>query len=243
MKCDHCGLASWLSLRQIDDGWTCEYCGHKNMTSLHIPDRGDWRFRKSGLLAKDNNQEGAIPVLLSLLVLHRLLHRDGVLRMTSANMIGGVPPCEIDFMVIEHDREKIKWGLGEAKGAGGEFDAKDVENMKAVADKLKTIGAHTYLIFAKTAEAFTQKEMELFEATKKQGYPVILFTNKEIEPYNPYYEGNDREQLPHRYAHSFDEMVRNSDFRYFRPKPVDLRAGKDNELEFGWRTERQAYLS
>jgi hypothetical protein len=98
--------------------------------------------------------------------------------------------------------------------------------MKAVADKLKKIGAHTYLIFAKTAESFTQKEMELFEATKKQGYPVILFTNKEIEPYNPYYEGNDREQLPHRYAHSFDEMVRNSDFRYFRPKPVISTGGE-----------------
>jgi hypothetical protein len=226
LKCDHCGLVSWLSLRQIDDGWTCEYCGHRNMTSLHIRDRGDWRFRKSGLLAKDNNQEGAIPVLLSLLVLHRLLHRDGFLRMTSANMIEGVPPCEVDFMVIEHDRGKIKWGLGEAKSAGGEIDAKDVENMKAVADKLKKIGAHTYLIFAKTAEAFTQKEIELFDATKKQGYPVILFTNKEIEPYNPYYEGNDREQLPHRYAHSFDEMVRNSDFRYFRPKPEISTGGE-----------------
>src|SRR5258708_9612701 len=44
LKCDNCGLASWLSLRQLDD-------------------RGELRFRKSGLLANDNNQEGAIPVL------------------------------------------------------------------------------------------------------------------------------------------------------------------------------------
>lgn len=219
LKCDNCGLTSWLSLRQIDDGWICEYCGHKNMTSLHIRDRGDWRFRKSGLLAKDNNQEGAIPVLLSLLVLNRVLHHDDVLRMTSANVIEGVPPCEIDFMFVEHRRRKIEWALGEAKSDGGEIDAKDVENMKAVADKLKTIGAHTYLIFAKTADSFTQKELDLFAATKKQGYRIILLTNKEIEPYHPYYEGNDAEQLPHRYAHSFDEMVRNSDFLYFKPKP------------------------
>ena len=95
---------------------------------------------------------------------------------------------------------------------------KDVENMKAVAEKLKKSGARIHLIFAKTAESFTQKEIELFEATKKQGYQVILLTNKEIEPYNPYYESDDSQQLPHRYAHSFDDMVRNSDFRYFRPK-------------------------
>jgi hypothetical protein len=92
--------------------------------------------------------------------------------------------------------------------------------MKTVADKLKKIGAHTYLIFAKTAESFTQKELDLFEATKEQGYRIILLTNKEIEPYHPYYESNDREQLPHRYAHSFDEMVRNSGFRYFRTRPA-----------------------
>ncbi len=201
LKCDNCGLASWLSLRQIDD-------------------RGDWRFRKSGLLAKDNNQEGAIPVLLSLLVLHRVLDREGVLRMTSANMIEGVPPCEIDLMVVEHRRGEISWGLGEAKSAGGEIDANDVGNMKSVADKLKKIGAHTYLIFAKTAESFTQKEMELFTATRNEGYLVILFTNKEIEPYDPFHDADEQEQLPHRYVHSFDEMVRNSEFRYLRPKPA-----------------------
>jgi hypothetical protein len=135
-------------------------------------------------------------------------------------MIEGVPPCEIDFMVIEHSRREIEWAIGEAKSAGGEIDTNDIENMKAVADKLKTIGAYVYLIFAKAADSFTQKEIELFEATKKQGYRVILLTNKEIEPYDPYYESNDNEQLPHRYAHSFADMVRNSDFRYFRPKSL-----------------------
>jgi hypothetical protein len=191
---------------------------HRNITSLQIRDRGDWRFRKSGLLAKDNNQEGAIPVLLSLLVLQRVFSRENVLRMTSVKVIEGVPPCEMDFMVIEHRRREIKWALGEAKAAGGEIDAKDVDNMKGVAEQLKKIGAEMYLIFAKTAERFTEKEIALFAATKRDGYPVILLTNKEIEPYNPYYNGNEQEQLPHRYVHSFDDMVRNSEFRYLRPK-------------------------
>src|SRR5262249_4727617 len=51
-KYDSCGLWSRLSLRQVDDRRICEYCGHSNMTSLHVRNRGDWRFRKSGLLAK-----------------------------------------------------------------------------------------------------------------------------------------------------------------------------------------------
>jgi len=147
------GLESWLSLRQIDDDWICEYCGHKNTTSLHIRDRGDWRFRKSGLLAKDNNQEGAIPVLLSQLVLRRLLDREGVLRMTSVKVTGSLPDCEIDFMYVHHRRGKIEWALGEAKSAGGAIEADDVAHMKAVATQLKTIGVTPYLVFAKTADS------------------------------------------------------------------------------------------
>jgi hypothetical protein len=216
LKCDRCGLESWLSLRQIDDDWVCEYCGHKNATSLHIRDRGDWQFRKSGLLAKDNNQEGAIPVLLSLLVLRRILDREGVLLMTSVKVTGSVPDCEIDFMYVHHRHGKIEWALGEAKSAGGEIDADDVAHMKDVATQLKTIGVTPYLIFAKTADLFTPAELDLFKIAKSEGYSVILFTNKEIEPYNPYYDGDDKDQLPHKYANSFDEMVRNSDYRYFR---------------------------
>jgi hypothetical protein len=40
-KCDNCGLTNWLSLRQVDDRWICEYCGHGGITSLHVRDRGD----------------------------------------------------------------------------------------------------------------------------------------------------------------------------------------------------------
>jgi len=60
----------------------------------------------------------------------------------------------------------------------------------------------------------------LFRTAKSEGYSVVLFTNREIEPYNPYYEGDDKDQLPHKYAHSFDEMVRNSDYRYLRATPA-----------------------
>ena len=216
LACDHCGLESWLSLRQIDDDWVCEYCGHKNTTSLHIRNRGDWRFRKSGLLAKDNNQEGAIPVLLSLLVLKRILSHNETLRMTSVKIIDGIPACEIDFMAIHYRGETIECALGEAKSAGGKIEADDVAHMKAVASKLKATGVNPYLVFSKTADSFSPEEIELFKAAKAEGHSVILLTNKEIEPYNPYYESDDKDTIPHKYSHSFDEMVRNAEYRYLR---------------------------
>ena len=117
-KCDNCGLASWLSLRQVDDRWICEYCGFSNTTSLHVRDRGDWMFRKSGLLAKDNNQEGAIPVILALLALGRVLNEDGLLRLASVKVTGSVPDCEIDLIVLYHHDGEISCGIGEAKAAG-----------------------------------------------------------------------------------------------------------------------------
>jgi hypothetical protein len=57
-ECDHCKLYDWFSLREISDFWTCRYCGHENRTSLHLKDRGDWRFRKSGLFARTTTKRG-----------------------------------------------------------------------------------------------------------------------------------------------------------------------------------------
>src|SRR3989338_5678795 len=72
LTCEQCRLKNWLTLKSIDDFWMCEYCGGQNQTSTHLKTRGDWKFRKSGLFAKDNHQEGAIPVLLTLLAIKRI---------------------------------------------------------------------------------------------------------------------------------------------------------------------------
>jgi hypothetical protein len=215
LKCEQCRLESWLSLRQIDDRWTCEYCGFSNITSLHIRDRGDWHFRKSGLLAKDNNQEGAIPVVLSLLTLGRVLGHDGVLRMTSVRVVKGGPDCEIDFIAIRHRHGEIECAIGEAKAAGGTITDDDVSQLKTVAKLLRNAGIEAYLVFSKTADAFTPDELSRMRAAKDQGYGVILLTNQELEPYDPYC---DSEKLPERYAHSLADMAANTEFRYF-PAP------------------------
>jgi hypothetical protein len=220
LLCDHCGLTSWLSLRQIDDDWVCEYCGHVNKTSLHIRDRGDWKFRKSGLLAKDNNQEGAIPVLLSLLTFGRVGHLREGMRMTSVKFTKGVAECEVDFMLLRHKEDRIEWVLGEAKSAGGEINQDDLTHMKAIADALRKVGIRPYLAFSKTADGFTVSELELFRSARRDGYPVILLTNREIEPYYPYMQSADADQLPHKYASTFNHMEANSAYRYLRSGPL-----------------------
>jgi hypothetical protein len=214
-KCDSCGLTSWLSLRQVDDHWICEYCGRSNMTSLHVRNRGDWRFRKSGLLAKDNNQEGAIPVLLTLLALGRVVDGERLLRLTSVNVTKGIPTCEIDFVALHHRGEEISCGIGEAKAAGGFIDANDIANLKCAGDALRKAGIAPYLILSKAADTLRPEELALFKATRAEGYEVILLTNQELEPYHPYGDGPRDNKLPEPYASSFADMAVNTAARYF----------------------------
>ena len=174
-----------------------------------------WRFRKSGLLAKDNNQEGAIPVLLTLLALGRVVDGDRLLRLTSVNVTKGIPTCEIDFIALRHRGEEISCGIGEAKAAGGSIDEKDVGNLKRAADALRKAGIAPYLIFSKTADTFRSEELALFNAVRVDGYDIILLTNKELEPYHPYGDGPRDNKLPEPYASSFADMALNTSARYF----------------------------
>ena len=107
-------------------------------------------------------------------------------------------------------------GLLKKLATGGEINGKDVQSLKAAADALKKANIAPYLVFSKTADEFLPREIDLFRTTRKEGYDVVLFTNAELEPYHPYYESADKDQLPVPYAHSFDDLVANTEFRYLR---------------------------
>ena len=213
LSCDDCNLRNWLSLREIDDEWKCEYCGGRNLTALHLRNRGDWRFRKSGLFAKDNNQEGAIPVVLTLLVFLRILDMSEFVWTTALNL--DPPGCETDFCVLNY-RESggIEIAVGECKSGGGQIDQQDVNNLKKVREKLTSAGLECYVTFAKTADGFTPDEVALLTEVADQCIPMILLTNCEMEPYEPYME--DESGLPEKYPHSLGEMARNSMKRYLQ---------------------------
>ncbi|WP_448589089.1 hypothetical protein [Thermodesulfobium sp.] len=210
-------------MQEIDDIWRCNYCGGDNKTSLQLKDEGDWKFRKSGLFAKDNNQEGAIPVILTLLVFLRIF--DSSIKLTyspfvystSLNLTSENRSCEIDFCILQfQEGGKIQLGIGECKSEGGLIDQKDVDNLKFVWNKIKNLNIDCYLVFSKTAEKFKQSEIDLFKKVKEENIPIILLTNKEMEPYYPYREIPEVDNLPEKYARDMTDMNRNSIYLYLR---------------------------
>ena len=210
LVCEHCKLENWLNLKDIDDFWPCTYCGGENRTSLHLKDRGDWKFRKSGFLAKDNNQEGAIPVILTLLQLKRRLGRYRFVYSTALDLRLGSEKLEADLCVLQYERgSSIEVGIAECKSQGGEIKQQDIEHLKLARAALTDKGLECVLIFSKTANEFTAIEMDRFKALAAEDIPMILLTNRELEPFDPYEDFKDV-QLPHPYAFTLSEMALNS---------------------------------
>jgi hypothetical protein len=55
--------------------------------------------------------------------------------------------------------------------------------------------------------------LKLFQSLSDEGVPLILFTNRELEPYQPY--GDDGAgNLPVQHPMTLEHMVRNSEYRY-----------------------------
>lgn len=215
--CSRCKLSNWLSLQEIDNIWICNYCGDDNKTSLQLKDRGDWKFRKSGLFEKENNQEGAIPVILTLLVFLRIFYPSKFLYTPSLKLENENMPCEVDFCILQYQRgDRIQLGIGECKSEGGVIDQKDVDNLKGVREKIKKLNIDCYLIFSKVSEKFEQSEIDLFKKLKEEDIPIILLTNKELEPYHPYWEIEEVNNLPEKYAHDMAGMARNSEYLYLK---------------------------
>jgi len=208
-KCGNCRLSNWLPLDRIREAWTCEYCGENQRTAVFLSDskKGRWRFRKSGLLGKDNNQEGAIPVLLSLLVFESLFTEPGMvwapgLKLTRGEEIN----CEVDLCILQYARhEQASWslqsklevGIGECKDEGGEITDQDIHNMISIYKQVNRKEIRCYLICSKTADNFTPAELNRFKALKNDRIPLILLTNSELEAYYPYMDaGKDASPPP-----------------------------------------------
>ena len=166
---------------------------------------------------KDNNQEGAIPVILTLLQIKRRFHGPNFIFSTSLilEQVNNLP-CETDLVVLNYrDNENIEVGIGECKSDSGKIDNKDITNLKITRKQFEKKGLKCYLIFSKTADKFTKDEIYLFKKLAKENINPILFTNKELEPYEPY-EEYDKSDLPRPYAFTLEDMARNSSYIYLR---------------------------
>jgi len=216
-KCARCGLKSKIPCSTFSKEWKCGFCGYNHYLPQFIGEvfkkneLEAWNFKKSRLFAKDNNQEGAIPVILTLLQIKRCFHNSNFVFSPSLQLIPkNGNPCETDLVVLNYGREeKIEIGIGECKSEAGKIDEKDITNLKKIREHFESKGLRCYLIFSKTADGFTKDEIELLKKLKKENIYPILFTNKELEPYEPYeeYRGSD---LPRQYAFTLQDMAINS---------------------------------
>ncbi len=220
--CDHCKIVNWLSLKNIDDYWSCEYCGGQNQTSPQLKHKGDWKFRKSGLFAKDNHQEGAIPVLLTLLTIKRVSDLSDFIYTTALELKGEDIKCETDLFVMQEGTfEGFEMCIGECKSEGGIITKDDCDKLKRVANNLSSIkrNAKVYITFSKTSDNFLSDEINLFKELSKE-MNLILFTNRELELYPPYWldSGEIESDIPEKYPHSLNDLFRNSYARYIKEK-------------------------
>ncbi len=215
--CPNCTLDFWVEVGSFTETCRCEYCGHQFLIAPHLRHRGDWRFRLTGLFGREDNQEGAIPVVLTLLQLLRLQHGEGnVLYDTAVELRGPGLKCEVDFVFLERDNNgATRVLLGECK-AGGRIEEVDLANMVVARRLLEGSGLESYLLFSKTAALFEEVELERFRAMTADRVPAILFTAKELEPYHPYWELGDNVRLPHKYPFSLEEIANNSAFLYLQ---------------------------
>lgn len=213
-KCPNCELESWVHLDEIKTISDCVYCGHSFHVGIQLKNRGDWKYRRTGLFGKVDNQLGAIPVSMTLQQLETALHGHLLMASTSLEFDpdgADIEKCEVDFLAVvsgakgirEHPVQII---LGEAK-THSEFNLDDVRKLKKLAGAIPPDIAQVFILFAKT-DTFTENEINLAkQINSEHEFKVILWSDRELEPYDVYERSKDGEGK-HIYATSITEMAR-----------------------------------
>jgi hypothetical protein len=220
-KCSTCELRSWVHLDEAKTTSTCIYCGQQFDVTSQLNDR-DWRYRRSGLFGRDDNQLGGIPTALAMQQLETTLRDRLLMSSTALNFapIGStsIERCEADFVAVvagaAGPREApVQILLGEAKTHTA-FDATDVRKLGKLADAIPREMAQSFVMFAKTDE-FTADEVALAKTLNSQHQQrVILLSQDELEPYHIYERSKERlDQL--RYATTLTGMARATSMLWF----------------------------
>ena len=198
LRCPSCELSSWIHLDDIRTISTCTYCGYQFDVISQLKDR-DWRYRRSGLFGRNDNQLGGIPVALAIEQLEASLFDRLLMYATSLNLASAgklVEKCEVDFLAVVAGVESFQDAptqilFGEAK-TGMEFDADDVRKLGKLADAVPKDMADVFIMFAKT-ELFTIKEVRAAQTLNSQHRRrVILWSVDELEPNDVYERSKDR---------------------------------------------------
>lgn len=222
LVCPICELPFWVSLDDIATQLNCELCGRRFNVIRQLKDR-DWKYRRSGLFGQANNQEGSIPVALTLQQLDTQIGKSFNDSLFLTNMLLQpldtlIQPCETDLFVAVQRGDQIDIAVGECKDSGGKIELDDAIKLAAIADLFPAQKFNTYVIFAKTA-AFTPEEIKNCRAAqiKGGGLRVIMLSAQELEPYF-IYEKTAKQFDIHPSAVSLSDMARATHDVFFSPK-------------------------
>ena len=230
--CPSCRLEFWTSLDDVRTEANCEYCGHKFNITPYLKDR-DWAFRRSGLFGRDDHQEGAIPVLLTLQQLNTIFHTHEMFYATAMELKpkqkGAVKlkngQCETDFVVVvpRPNDMKIDIAIGECKNRK-QIEDQDVDNLQAIVDAFSRDRFNVYIIFSKLSQFSEEELIRIRRLNTKYNRRVVLFTPRELEPYF-LYERTAAEFDIKKYASRFEDMVNVTEQVFF--KNLGNQADKD----------------
>ncbi len=235
LTCASCRMASWTALDALKQQVLCELCGDEYDATRQLVN-SKWYFRRSGVLGREKNAEGAVPVALTLQQLEtnlgRILHDS--MYSPSLNLLPmegcDAPKCEVDFVwIIARDYpRKTAVILGECKDQGSikldEFE-KDVENLRRVADALPKKRFKTFILLTKLAP-FTPEEIEVAKTLNdNHQYRAILLTARELEPTH-IYERTKLEFDIKGHASSPEDLVQTTAMIYFKKQPGGSENGE-----------------
>lgn len=198
LTCPNCQLPSWLHIDDIRTVSSCPYCDHSHDVTPQLKDR-DWRYKRSGIFGRNDDQLGGVPVALTLQQLSSSLH-DGVLMYSTAMSFrpngAAIEQCEADFVAVVEGKRGISEApvqivFGEAK-TEGPIDAQDIRKLGRLADALPRELAQAYILFSKTG-TFSSSEIALAKALNTSHCRrVILWSRDELEPYYPYERSREK---------------------------------------------------
>jgi len=234
LRCPHCRMTNWVPLDTLRQSIVCEMCGTVFESTRQLAE-GEFSYRRSGIMGRERNAQGAVPVALTLQQLDANLSGLDSLYSTSVELAPkagtGLPTCEIDFVWVlaRPTRRRAALILGECKDQGpirlADFK-RDVDNLRIVADAVPRDRFKTFVLLSKLAP-FTLEEIDCARALNDQyRLRAILLTAQELEPYDIYErEGSGAGR---RWASGTPEALAAATFeKYFKPLGDSAMIGQE----------------
>jgi hypothetical protein len=237
LTCPHCRMASWTALDNLKQRVVCEMCGREFDATRQLV-AGESHYRRSGVLGAERNAQGAVPVTLTLqqleINLGHGIHEHAY--STSLDLVPidnpALPACEVDFVWLVNGRFPEPTTIilaeckdrGRKKGGDSTIDAKDISNLKAVADALPSKRFEPFILLAKLCP-FTQEEIDAAKTLNSRWTRrAILLTPRELEPWHIYQRTNAELKI-NAHGGSAEQLALTTAQIYFPEPPVAPNPG------------------